>query len=150
VVEQEKPRGRLRRLFPWFAVIIVAIAIYDGSIFYSRWRRNQDSEREQIHARANKEAEQAGKTFEMLGGSELHIINFYTSAGVVRPGMHATICYGVVGARKVRIEPPVEAVWPALSHCFEVAPQKNTEYKLIAEDAAGHSVSQSLILRVAP
>jgi hypothetical protein len=148
VDEWEKPRGRLRRLLPWFSAILVVIAIYDGSIFYSRWRRNQDSERAHTQARASKETEQARKTFDMLGGSELHIINFYASASVVRPGMRATVCYGVVGAKAVRIEPPVEDVWPSLSRCFEVTPQKNTEYKLIAEDAAGHSVAQSLILRV--
>ncbi len=42
----------------------------------------------------------------------------------------------------------MEEIWPALSHCLEVAPRKDTEYKLIAEDGAGHSVSQSLVLKV--
>jgi hypothetical protein len=125
--------------------MVAAAAIYDGSIFYSRWSRERDSERTQ----AREEVEHARRTLEILGGSELRIMSFYASSGVIRPGSHATICYGVNGAKKVRIEPPVEEVWPALSRCLQVAPRKDTEYKLIAEDAAGHSVSQTIVLRVA-
>jgi hypothetical protein len=130
---------------PWGAALVAAAAIYDGSIFYSRWSRERDSERTQ----ARQEGERARRTLEILGGSDLRIMNFYASPGVIRPGSHATICYGVNGAKKVRIEPPVEEVWPALSRCLQVAPRKDTEYKLIAEDAAGHSVSRSILLRVA-
>jgi len=125
--------------------MVIVGAIYDGSIFYSRWSRKRDSERIQ----AREEVEQARKTLETLGGNELRIMNFYASSGIIRPGSSATICYGVNGAKKVRIQPPLEEVWPALSHCLQVAPRKDTEYTLIAEDAAGHSVSQSLVLRVA-
>jgi hypothetical protein len=125
--------------------MVVAAVIYDGSIFYSRWSRERGSERTQ----AREEGKQARKTLEILGGDELRIMNFYASPGVIRPGSHATICYGVNGAKTVRIQPPVEEVWPAVSHCLQVTPRKDTEYKLIAEDAAGHSVSQSLVLKVA-
>jgi hypothetical protein len=130
---------------PWVATMVVAAAVYDGSIFYSRWSRERDSERTQ----AREEVERARRTLELLGGNELRIMNFYASPGVIRPGSHATICYGVNGAKKVRIQPPVEEVWPAMSHCLQVTPRKDTEYTLTAEDAAGHSVSQSFVLRVA-
>ena len=76
-------------------------------------------------------------------------MNFYASPSTIQPGSHATLCYGVNGAKTVRIEPPVEAVWPAVSRCLQVTPRKDTEYKLIAEDAAGHSVSRSFVLKVA-
>jgi hypothetical protein len=125
--------------------MVVVAVVYDGSIFYSRWSRGRDSERSQARA----EAEQARKTLENLGGVKLRIMTFYATPGVIRPGSHATICYGVVGAKTVRIQPPVEEVWPALSHCLQVTPREDTEYKLIAEDAAGHSVSQSFVLKAA-
>jgi len=125
-------------------VIVVAAVIYDGSIFYSRWSHERELER----ARARNEAEEARRTVELLGGNDLRILNFYASPGVIPSGASATICYGVNSAKKVRLEPPVEELWPALSHCFQVAPRKDTEYKLFAEDAAGHAVSQSLLLRV--
>jgi hypothetical protein len=49
----------------------------------------------------------------------------------------------------VRIEPPVENVYPALTRCVQVSPRRDTEYKLVAEDGAGHTVSQSFVLKVA-
>ena len=124
--------------------MVVALA-YDGVVFYSRWSAN----RERGQERARDEAEQARRTVAALGGDELRILSFYASPGVIRPGGHANLCYGVNGAKTVRIEPPVEELRPALSHCLTVAPRKSTEYKLIAQDAAGHTVAQSFILNVA-
>lgn len=124
--------------------MLLALLVYDGSIFYSRWASERDAER----TRARQEAEEARKSVEFLGGNELHIINFYAYPAAIRLGGHASVCYGVVGAKRVRLEPPVENVWPAVTRCFPVSPRKDTEYKLIAEDDAGHSVSQSVVLRV--
>jgi hypothetical protein len=56
----------------------------------------------------------------------------------------------VVGAKTVRLEPPVEEVWPALNRCLQVSPARDTEYRLIAQDATGHAVSESFVLRVLP
>ena len=130
---------------PWVATMAVAALVYAGSIFYSRWNGERDSEQTQ----AREEAEHARKTLQLLGGDELRISNFYASPGVIRPGGQATICYGVNGAKQVRIQPPVEEVWPALSHCLQVTARQDTEYTLTAEDATGHSVSRSFVLRVA-
>jgi hypothetical protein len=110
--------------------IIVAAVIYDGSIFYSRWSNERELERQ----RARNEAAEARRTLELLGGNELRILDFYASPAVIPPGGRASICYGVNNAKKVRIEPPVEEIWPAQSHCLEVAPRKDTGYKLIAEE----------------
>ncbi len=75
-------------------------------------------------------------------------MSFYASPGVIRSGDSANLCYGVNGASQVRLEPPVEKVWAAQSRCFAVSPRADTEYKLTAEDTAGHSVSQSFLLKV--
>ena len=125
---------------------MAAIAlVYDGIVFYSRWSGERNAER----AKAGAEAEQARKTLELLGGNGLRITAFYATPGLLRLGQHATVCYGVNGAHAVRIEPLAEAIRPAVNHCLQVTPRKDTEYKLTAEDAAGHSVSQSFVLRVA-
>jgi hypothetical protein len=50
----------------------------------------------------------------------------------------------------VRIEPEVGDLHPALSYCLEVAPRKETEYKLTAEDGAGHTATASLAIKVVP
>jgi hypothetical protein len=134
----------LKRIAPWLGLVIVAALLYDGYIFYSRWSEKQDVERQ----RAAQESAMAKKTLSMLGSGELKINSFYASPGAVHKGSPANICYGVMGAKTLRIDPPVEQVWPALNHCVQVHPEKSTEYKLIAEDAAGHSVTESFVLQV--
>ncbi|HEV2448127.1 MAG TPA: hypothetical protein VGS58_19485, partial [Candidatus Sulfopaludibacter sp.] len=64
---------------------------------------------------------------------------------------HSTVlCYGVLNAKTVRIEPPVEGVSPALNRCVEVAPLHDTRYTLTAEAADGHTATESFTLSVAP
>ncbi|MDQ1474623.1 MAG: hypothetical protein QOJ99_6103 [Bryobacterales bacterium] len=134
----------LKRIAPWLGLLLAAALLYDGYIFYSRWSEKRDVERQ----RAEHESAMAKKTLSMLGGGGLKINSFYATPGAVRKGSPANICYGVMGAKTLRIDPPVEQVWPALNHCLQVRPEKNTEYKLIAEDSAGHSVTESFVLQV--
>ena len=63
-------------------------------------------------------------------------------------GGRATLCYGVLNARAVRIEPHVDGAGPALNRCVEVAPRRSTRYTLIAEGSDGSVASESLTLRV--
>lgn len=80
----------------------------------------------------------------------LKIIAFYASPGVVTEGESASICYGVMNARTVKLDPPVADVWPTFNRCIEVSPRRDTKYTLVASDAAGKQVSQSFEVRVAP
>jgi hypothetical protein len=131
---------------PYVTVALVIAVAYDGWIFYSRWSGVQDAEK----AQAQKEAQDARRTLDLLGGDRLKILDFYATPGAVRRGQSSLICFGVNQAERVRIEPPVEELHPAVSHCFEVSPLRNTDYKLIAEDRAGHTVTQSLSIKVVP
>ena len=97
-----------------------------------------------------KKAEEARRTIDMLGGGQLKILNFYASPDAIRRGEHASICYGVYGAKSVRIEPPVKELYPAISYCLQVSPSRSAEYKLVAEDGSNHTATQSLALRVVP
>jgi hypothetical protein len=129
---------------PFLGFLIAAALIYDGAIFYSRWSGNRRAERE----RAEKETTQARKTVDALGGGGLKILTFYAAPRVIKRGEHTSLCYGVAGAKAVRLEPAAGEVWPALTHCVQASPRKETEYKLIAEDAAGHSTTQSTTVTV--
>jgi hypothetical protein len=134
----------VRRTLPLLAILIAAGVIYDGAIFYSRWNdARQASER-----RADAETNHEQRVVDALGGDGLKIIAFYAGPGVISRGGHIEICYGVTGAKTVRIEPPVGEVWPALSRCLQASPARDTEYKLTAEDGAGHSATQSLPVKV--
>lgn len=127
-------------------VAIVAGAVYNAWFFYSRWSDKRESERQA----KIKESEDAQKTIDALGGGRLKILNFYANPGIIRRGGHANICYGVYGAKSVRMEPPDRSLRPAVAHCFEVSPAKTTEYKLVAEDGSGHTTTERFTLRVEP
>ena len=136
----------VRTLRPYLVAGIVFAAAYDARLVYKRWH----DAREEARLLQAQEAERARQTIQMLGGGGLKILNFYASPRTIHRGEHATICYGVYGAKSVRIEPAVEQLHPAVSYCWQVTPVESVEYKLIAEDDAGNSVTQRLTLHVAP
>jgi hypothetical protein len=134
----------IRRLLPWISIGVLAAVIYDGWTFYSRWRSARQGEQ----ARQAEEARRARQTLDLIGGTDFRIINFYAAPQVIRRGQQATICFGVYGAKRVRMVPAVEDLHPAINDCLQVSPQQDTTYKLIAEDGAGHTASASLVITV--
>ena len=128
---------KLRRLLPYTWLLVVMALGYAG---WTIWSRRQDSARVEREAR-EEEARRAAEVVRLTGGGELKILSFY--------GTEHLICYGVANAKTVRIEPHVEDVKPSLSRCLEVRPTKPTEYKLTAEDGAGHKVERSFVMPAA-
>ena len=136
--------AKIRRLLPFLTIAILIALVYDGWIFYSRWDRARRIERQ----RAEKEAADARRILDLLGGGDLKILNFYAVPNVITRGSQANLCYSVISAKRVRIEPPIKNLYPALSYCFQISPRNDTEYKLFAEDDAGNHVSATLAVRV--
>jgi len=134
----------IRRLLPYTTVALLIAAIYVAWVFFSRSQANRDIARQ----RQEKEAADARRTLDALGGNELKIVSFSITPGVVKPGGRALVCYGVNNAKAVSIEPPIDGVGVALSRCLEIHPKRTTEYTLSARDAAGHSESQKLTIEV--
>ena len=130
----------LRRALPFLTVTILAAAVYDGVIFYGRWRDGRDA----AEQRQAKEVEDARRTIDSLGGGGLKILNFYSAPAILRRGETGRLCYGVYGATAVRIDPPVKELYPAIAHCFDVAPSKSTRYTLTAEDGKGNVAKEHL------
>jgi len=143
--EPDNQHPLIRKLLPFSTAAVVIALLYVGWIFYSRWQENRRAEEE---ASAAKAAE-ARRTIEQFGGGQLTILNFYATPATIRHGEKAQLCYGVANAKIVRLDPPAsENIWPSISHCVEVAPSRDTSYTLTAQDAAGHSATQTLILQV--
>ena len=136
--------AQIRRLLPFLSVGIFLALVVDGWIFYSRWDRDREAER----VRVEKEAQQARRTLDLMGGTDLKILSWYVSPGTIHRGAEASLCYSVVGAKTVRMEPAVKELYPAFSHCIQVSPRADTEYKLFAEDNAGHTTTASVTLKV--
>ena len=139
-------KGLVRRALPVLGIAVAAAVAYDGWVFYSRWR----SSREAQQARQAEEIRRARQTLDAIGSTQFRIINFYAVPQSIRRGEPARICFGVYGAKRVRIEPGVGDVHPAMTDCLEVSPRQDTEYKLTAEDGAGHTAQKTLQIRVAP
>jgi hypothetical protein len=84
----------------------------------------------------------------IYGGKDVKILQFYARDGSLVEGDKSVICYGVVNARSVRIDPPIEGVSPSINRCVEVAPERGTRYTLTAEGNDGRTVSESFVLGV--
>ncbi len=84
------------------------------------------------------------------GGSSLKILQFYARDGVLVEGQRTVICYGVLNARAVRMDPPIAVLTPSLSRCIEAAPERDTRYTLTAESAGGLALSSSFEIQVKP
>lgn len=83
-------------------------------------------------------------------GSHVKIVQFYTTPDAITKGRKALLCYSVVNATVVRLDPPVESVWPSMSRCFEVAPARSTRYTLTAEGADQKTTSETIEVVVKP
>ncbi len=133
---------RLRYLVVATAAVAVAYLAWvfvSRAVSTGRWtRRNQPP--------AGREAEFS----RIYGGTDVRILQFYAREGNIVEGSKSVICYGVLNAKTVRIEPAVDGVSPALNRCVEVSAEKETRFTLTAEGADGRAVSESFILGVRP
>ena len=77
------------------------------------------------------------------------ITQFYASPPNPPKGEKALVCYGVENATEVRLDPPVERVWPAASRCFDFVPQGEAALILSARRGS-EQVSRSLTLKPGP
>ena len=123
---------------------MVLAALYSGWIFYSRRQSAAEAERELEQKKADEER----WVVEQYGGDQLKILSFGATPGVVSPGERVVLCYWVSNATQVKIEPGVEPVKPALSHCLDAYPKTTTTYKLTAENAKGDKKVAALTIRV--
>ena len=123
----------MRQLVRIMWVPVLLAVLYTGWVF---WQRHSE-ETKPKHVRA--EIDVLSKY-----GDSVKILQFYSRSGKIAGGGKSLLCYGVVNAAAVRLDPPVELVWPALSRCFEVAPAKTTRYRLTAEGQDHTTVSESL------
>ena len=115
--------------------IVAVLCLYLGFTYYSRWR---DSRKlmQQIEERRQNQKTQIPENYR---GTELKILSFYAYPAAINKGRKAQLCYGVLNSGRIRIEPPIENVWPSLSRCVDVNPKSTTAYKLIAEDKEGNT-----------
>ena len=134
----------IRKILPYTTAGLVLAVLYVAWVFASRWNDNRRMEQVAAEQKGRSDREVA----KLYGGEQLKILSFYASPGMVRRGEKALVCYGVVNATTLRIDPAVERVWPAPSRCFEIMADRETRYTLTAGDDQGHTVTESFVLQV--
>lgn len=142
---QRKKRSALGSLLPYTTVALVIVALWVAWTFYSRYQSNRAAQR----AIETKQEEARKRVVdEVYGSGEIRFLTFTADNGQLRRGETTELCYGVVNAKEVKIDPPLEPIKPSYHHCLEIAPKKTTTYTITADDGAGHSKSESLTIQV--
>lgn len=73
----------------------------------------------------------------------VRITQFYAAPPNPPKGQRTLVCYGVENATEVRLDPPIERLWPANARCFEYVPSKPLKLTITAARGS-QQVSQSL------
>jgi len=133
-----------RKILPFTSVLLILVVLRTGWIFYSR---QQDARAAEARVKA-KEAAAAQYVVDKYGSGRAKVLGFSVSNTEIRRGETAQLCYSVSNAKTVKIEPPVGEVWPSMSRCLEVQPEKNTEYTITIEDAARRTDTAKATIKV--
>ena len=145
--EEREPerRSTLQRMLPFTTVAIVIAALYVGWTFYSRYESNRQSEQA---IQAQREEARKRQVEQIYGSGEIKFTTFGADSGVLARGETTQLCYGVLNAKTVKLDPPVEQAKPSYHHCVEIAPKKTTTYTITASDEKGNSKSESITVQV--
>lgn len=144
----EKPPtegSRLKAILPYTTVAMILALLYVAWTFYSR---NESNRQAQADIEAKKEEAQKHVADQIFGSGEVSFSTFGADSGRLHPGETTELCYGVVNATTVKLDPPVEDIKPSYRHCLEIAPKKTTTYTITAEDSKGNKKSESVTVRV--
>ncbi|MBZ5526975.1 MAG: hypothetical protein LAN71_03605 [Acidobacteriia bacterium] len=140
----EQKKSLLKNPALYAASAIVVAALYAGNIFYGRWQESREIEQRAAEKRRDLDAQ----IVESMGGKRLEIQSFYAAPGHIHRGDTSQLCYGVANAKKVTLDPPAGAVWPSLTRCLNVSPEKTTAYTLTIEDEKGNRKTETITLAV--
>ena len=134
----------IKRMRAYLWVGLGIAVLYAAYTFADRYFTNQRLERttgqEAIRGRS--------PLPEYAATAELKILQFYAAPSGIARGQKGVLCYGVLNAKSVELDPPLDRVWPALNRCLEIRPEKDTQYTLTAFGADGKKVSSSFLLKV--
>ncbi len=142
---ERRRRPPLAAVLPYTTVAVIIAALYVAWTFYSRHEANVKAQQQLAAEQAEHRQREAQTIF---GSGGLSFRTWSADKAVVRLGEVAHICYGIVDAKTVKIDPPVEQLKPSYLHCFDVKPKQTTTYTITAADAAGHTASQQLTIQV--
>lgn len=143
-----EPKSPLKNPLMYSSAAVALVLVAVVFTLYSRWLNNRSFDRAAARQRAEKQREQDRTAVEQLGGKQFAILMFYASPRAIDRGESAQLCYGVSNAKSVTLEPQGHEVWPSVSNCVDVSPEKTTTYTLTIADAAGNKKSETVDVQV--
>lgn len=148
ITDNPNPRRRrspLEAVLPYTTVALLIVAGWVAWTFYQRHESNVAAQRA---LEQKQEAARKRVVDEVYGSGEIRFLGFSADRGLLKRGESTELCYGLVNAKTLTLNPPVEPVAPSYHHCVEIAPKTTTTYTLTADDGKGHTKSESLTVRV--
>ena len=124
---------------------VIIAALYVGWTFYSRHLSDEQAARDLAERKQAEIKKQADLIF---GEGEVKIVSYSVDKHSIARGESADLCYGVVNATKVVIEPHVEDSKPSSYHCLTVSPKATTTYTITASNDKGESKSLAVTVHV--
>jgi hypothetical protein len=141
-------KSPLKNPYLYTSIVILGVMAYVTYVLVSRYESNRQFERRTVEKATEQRRQDDRVAIEQLGGFELSIRGLYLSPESLRRGETAQLCYDVANAKTVALDPPEAEVWPSHSRCVNLSPKKTTTYTLTIADAAGHTASQSVELKI--
>ena|SRR5271165_3009709 len=143
-----RDKTHLKQLLVYAVIGIVVVAAYVSYLLVSRHDAAREFERRNAEQQDQQHRVEDRLTLQQLGGPGFGIRELYANPPVIRRGESAQICYDVVNAKSVSLDPPVAEVWPSHTRCFGVSPQRTTTYTLTITGATGKTATNTVEVRV--
>jgi hypothetical protein len=143
----QEPKGTsiLQTLTRFASVGVIISLLYVAWTFYARHASDEQAARDLA---ARQQAERQHQADLIFGSGEVKIVSYSVDKSAVARGESADLCYGVVNATKVVIEPHVEDSKPSSYHCLTVAPRATTTYTITASNDKGEAKSLAVTVHV--
>jgi len=141
-----KKRSPLEAILPYTSVAVVIAGLYVAYTFYSR---HESSRKAQEAIQAKQEEARKQQVEQIYGSGEIKFTTFGVDEAVVQRGHSTQLCYGVLNATAVKIDPPLSEPGKVTAyHCVEIAPRATTKYTITATNAKGETKSESVTVQV--
>jgi hypothetical protein len=145
---QTQNDGPLKKPLVYAFIGFVVVAAYVSYLVLSRHESAREFERRNTEIQDKQHRAEDRLTLEQLGGPGFGIRALYVTPAVIRRGDSAQICYDVVNAKSVSLDPPVAEVWPSHTRCFGVSPERTTTYTLTITGATGKTATNTVQVQV--
>ncbi len=147
------PKGRgprkktaLESILPYTSVAVILATLYVAYTLYSRHESNRKA---QEAIAAQQEDARKRQVEQIYGSGEVRFTTFGADEAVVPRGQSTELCYGVLNATSVKIDPPLSEPGKVTAHhCVEISPKQTTTYTITASNGKGDTKSESVTVQV--